>query len=1332
MKLKSILIAALALTGFAGNAWADTDKLTAEDGWTKITTVPTASEIANNYYVFVDATRDLMLGIGKGVNQNTKWYSLGVYYRASVEPTAKDFIPLTWTLESYGNGFAMRNLDQPVSLFQTEWNAASKFDTNDVYGSANEWTEVRFTLSDGVWTLQNGKYPDSGYIGPWNDGNFTNGAECAANKSGANVGKFYIYAISRAQFKQNLLDNASSSNPVDLTPWYVSNATFDGNSSDAWTTSYSANSSGWWGSHAFSNLGSENYQQVAEVKQTLTLPNGRYKVALQGASNKASENLAYVFGTHNGNTEMAYFTQSTVSTTDGEKWNDMQYNLLLMMQDWSYGQVLTPEITVTTGTLTVGYKNENGHSWDVFDNFKLYCTGVDLSAYQTQLADLVTECNGFITSAVVPDACENIISSAVSTYNQEYATAKEYSSAIVALTNVLDTYRNDTELQTAYAAYYAFKEKVEGLKTGVDDGETKTTFNNAISTATANVEAATTSAAINTQKASLRAAAMTFISTTDSHQFDITFLASKNYADWKKKDGSAAGIVADQFLTNRPSDIPSFAESYETTCATTGNILYQTISDLPAGYYQVGMYAAAMFTSGRGFDTEATEGDANRTFAFVGDLNDNSSILRTGAPISFNTIRDFTDLTTLDVNVHLSTSGNLTFGVQKDANGSNWHFAQIMSIVYSNQPDLTNLQATRDALVSEAEGLLNGSADYLTSSQQTALQNAITAGKNAVDFASLNTVTLTTLPDAINTAKQQVQLVKENRVLMLAALERFENDYNLADGTDYSRVTMSAKAWTDLLATVNAVSTALDDVSQATNYGTIKDALVAQMDATDASLRLFKSYKAMEEGTVSVLGGLPAEMTSASNMDTDATEQTAITDLNTAFTTYATAQNDDFSVAAFLGENLDFNTAQGDKLTTIEDHKIYDIVGWEEDYANLDANCFIENSDASHQNQLYLRSNWTSKAVMLKASKQKMLPVGKYRLSLSWNSDLDNMTNLSAYVIGSEATTIGEATTEAKTLTYDFEITQSAQTFDLVFGLEKKNTGNTPAQILVDDITLTYLRPAEDLLARDYNPAALWFDATDEKYAAAKNVAVTPTAANQIIKAAAADQFSGLTKNVILNGTCANLVITDGSPLDVQEAFTATNATYIRTMSNAWGTVILPFALTSNADLQLYRLKASDDANMTFELIDGAAANSPVTFQKLTDASSVTFSVTNAAVSTTSDTQNELTAAASWTSEGSYTAQSITNFKGIYYIASNKFWAADGTIALNPFRAIYRYGGDTPVKQFSISIDEQTAISHLENGNAEAPLYDLSGQRIQSAKPKAGIYIRNGKKIIFQ
>ena len=99
MNMKLYIYAAITLLALGGSpAKADTSFLTASDGWTKITTVPTAQDIANNYYVFVDDSRDLMLGIGKG-EQNTKaWYSLALYYRTSVSPTTKDITPMVWTL----------------------------------------------------------------------------------------------------------------------------------------------------------------------------------------------------------------------------------------------------------------------------------------------------------------------------------------------------------------------------------------------------------------------------------------------------------------------------------------------------------------------------------------------------------------------------------------------------------------------------------------------------------------------------------------------------------------------------------------------------------------------------------------------------------------------------------------------------------------------------------------------------------------------------------------------------------------------------------------------------------------------------------------------------------------------------------------------------------------------------------------------------------------------------------------------------------------------------------------------------------------------------------
>ena len=1253
--MKRYLIAAMALSMLGGSvAKADTAKLPAADGWTKITTLPTAADLANNYYVFVDNANDLMLGIGKGVHQDTKWYSLGVYYQTSVEPTSADINGKTWTLESYDGGFAMRNLEYSVLMFQTEYNAAWKWDTNDVQ-NPNGWAKINLAYSDGSWTIENG-HDVGNFIGPWDDANFTNGAECAGNKTGSNVGHFQIYAISRTRFKQNLLDNASSSNPVDLTPWYVTNATFDANNRNGWTEEGS-------GGNNNTTKGCEIWHRSNfKIYQNLTVPNGKYKVSLQIAGTSGA---GQVYGISGSTTETV-----TSSVAAG---SDFQATVLSMIQNRTFGQVTTDEIEVANGSLQIGMKCETTDQWLVFDNFKLYCTGVDLSAYETQLSDLVTECNEFIASGIVTHACETIIADAITTYNQNYATGKEYSTAIVALTAVLDTYRYDTDLQAAYAAYKAFRTNVNGLTAGQPSSDAQTTFNSAVTTANSAVEAATTVGAITTQKASLRSAALTYISSVEG-QFDITFLASQQYSDWKKKDGGNAGIVQDQYLANRPNTIPSFAENFEWTATTTGNVLYQTVSDLPAGYYQVGMYTMALSTSQRdNIATEATEGDANRTFAFAGDLDDASSLQRTGMPIKFATAVNFDDLTTLDVNVHLSSAGNLTYGVQKDANGSNWHFAQIVSIVYSKSPDLTSLQVTRNALVAEAEGLLHSAASYLTAAQQSALSSAITAGNNASTFDALNTVTLTTLPNAINTAKQQVQLVKDNRVLMIAALQRFENDYNLADGTDFRRVTMSADAWATLITKVNAVSTALDDISLATEYAARKDALIAQMDQTDASLRLHKSYQAMSDGTRSFsIGGSPAD----SETDSDASEEAAIGALNTAFTNYVFTQTADFNASAFLGTNLDFSAAEGAQLNGDNSNNIRAITGWDVAYSDADSWAVVQTHREGSDGQLFMRKNWGSSATTLTATKERMLPAGRYRLSLSWNSTLENMTNRSCYRLNGTPTTIGKATNSAEVLTYDITLTEPTP-FDLVIGFQRSGTGNSPAQIVADDIALTCLAPLT------------FADGSLPEY--------TPGTYPQV---------------------------------KVSRMLTA----------GRWATAVYPFAVAKSSDLEIAVLSGYDDSNGTLSFTTANASTPNVPFLMRSTAGTTLLTASNTAVAAASATDASV-GNAKLIGAYSETTVNAGNSVYKYVLSNNtiyKIGANAATIA--PYRAYIQIDqptGGAPALTFIVD-GETTDIKGIYDSNIyDLPIYDLQGRQIVNGKSvngklQKGLYIVNGRKVVIK
>ena len=298
---------------------------------------------------------------------------------------------------------------------------------------------------------------------------------------------------------------------------------------------------------------------------------------------------------------------------------------------------------------------------------------------------------------------------------------------------------------------------------------------------------------------------------------------------------------------------------------------------------------------------------------------------------------------------------------------------------------------------------------------------------------------------------------KAGRDAMAKALERFERNYNLTDGTDYSRLTMSADAWSALIEQVNAVSLAIDDPTRGDEYADLATALNAKMDATDQSLRLFRSYKAMSEGTGALVGhNLVSDYITDSNMDSDDAELQAIDALNDVFIDYARQQTSDFNMGAFLGANLDFNTISNAPLVTREGMTINDIDGWTVDYADLDGWCFIDNGNDSYKNQLYLRCNWTDQPVRLQVSKAAMLPVGNYHLSCRWNSSLQNLTNLSNYRLGETTSTIGKATSSYQTLTYELNIPDRPTDLDLTFGFQKRGSGNAPAQILVDDITLTY------------------------------------------------------------------------------------------------------------------------------------------------------------------------------------------------------------------------------------------------------------------------------------
>lgn len=249
---------------------------------------------------------------------------------------------------------------------------------------------------------------------------------------------------------------------------------------------------------------------------------------------------------------------------------------------------------------------------------------------------------------------------------------------------------------------------------------------------------------------------------------------------------------------------------------------------------------------------------------------------------------------------------------------------------------------------------------------------------------------------------------------------------------------------------------------------------------------------------------------------------------------------------------------------------------------------------------------------------------------------------------------------------------------------------------------------------------------------------------------------AGLTgTNVISKGVCDHFVLTDGVKLAIKTKFVAKEATYTRTMSadSQWGTVCVPFKLEENDDVKLYALSKAtiegETGSMTFATATKTGGSVPLTFRKVkANATSVTFTgskqedgtiTVKATDGITKNTSSEVPAG--WAFYGNVTKQQTltfgTDFAGndIYYIASDKFWQAGGTVDVSPFRAVFTYpvSDGAAASRFRISVEDTEGIEELLAEPADAVIYDLNGRHIPAQQPlRPGMYIIGNEKIFIK
>ena len=204
--------------------------------------------------------------------------------------------------------------------------------------------------------------------------------------------------------------------------------------------------------------------------------------------------------------------------------------------------------------------------------------------------------------------------------------------------------------------------------------------------------------------------------------------------------------------------------------------------------------------------------------------------------------------------------------------------------------------------------------------------------------------------------------------------------------------------------------------------------------------------------------------------------------------------------------------------------------------------------------------------------------------------------------------------------------------------------------------------------------------------------------------------------------------------------------------SKEYGSVTLPYAFKSNADIQAYALTKQVKENgevmgLTFSSVQTVARHTPFAFKRLgkaefvmkdnsgnfgitvypvrsTSAAEKTWTVAGGAPEETAGTPYDgTTGLSNWKTKGYYVKETKTDYDGMYFIQNDYFKRAVGPLNLVDHRTLF-YPTDAAgaASVFALSFVEEDMATAIEEAETEQTLseateiYDASGCRLSEAR----------------
>lgn len=251
------------------------------------------------------------------------------------------------------------------------------------------------------------------------------------------------------------------------------------------------------------------------------------------------------------------------------------------------------------------------------------------------------------------------------------------------------------------------------------------------------------------------------------------------------------------------------------------------------------------------------------------------------------------------------------------------------------------------------------------------------------------------------------------------------------------------------------------------------------------------------------------------------------------------------------------------------------------------------------------------------------------------------------------------------------------------------------------------------------NATGTYLDLSSYSFVADDLTSQMPDGSNLLVKVKSGSEATG--QNIVNDGVCQSLVLTDGQPFGYYKDITATAASYERTVTNKFGTICLPFAVSSDENAQYYTLNKVENSTLYLTTAATVEAGVPAVFE-MKNGTMLTAIASDATVKgsvVNGDGTLKLI--------GTFASETITtNLSNSYYISSDKFRQATNSITVNPFRAYFATTSNE-VKAFDLSTeDNETAINNVQSSISDVQsIYDANGMELQSLRKGLNIVKMN-------